>query len=167
MSVLVLLDHHWRCHWLTLLFFSHYFFFNATAYTEIYTLSLHDALPILGDEFFPFFRQGIANRSFIVPLCKSSFRITWIIIFFLALFIFSFFLFLLFAVKIYSLNLIFKNCWSKTEISGRLSYGKMRFDCADDQFRMIRDSIPRVDVICVMRSEERRVGKGWIYSWSV
>lgn len=31
-------------------------------------------------------------------------------------------------------------------------YGKMRFDCADDQFRVIRDSIPRVDVICVMSS---------------
>src|SRR5690349_25167061 len=28
--------------------FSHYFFFNDTATSEIYTLSLHDALPILG-----------------------------------------------------------------------------------------------------------------------
>ena len=28
-------------------FFSFFFFFNATAPTEIYTLSLHDALPIL------------------------------------------------------------------------------------------------------------------------
>src|SRR5688572_32620365 len=27
-----------------------FFFFNATATTEIYTLSLHDALPICGDE---------------------------------------------------------------------------------------------------------------------
>src|SRR2546422_6577369 len=27
-----------------------FFFFNDTATTEIYTLSLHDALPILGDE---------------------------------------------------------------------------------------------------------------------
>src|SRR5258707_13976291 len=27
-------------------FFSHFFFFNDTATTEIYTLSLHDALPI-------------------------------------------------------------------------------------------------------------------------
>src|SRR5258708_27934550 len=27
---------------------SHFFFFNDTATTEIYTLSLHDALPILG-----------------------------------------------------------------------------------------------------------------------
>src|SRR5947209_12378307 len=29
-------------------FFSFFFFFNDTATTEIYTLSLHDALPILG-----------------------------------------------------------------------------------------------------------------------
>src|SRR5260370_40569555 len=28
--------------------FFHFFFFNDTATTEIYTLSLHDALPILG-----------------------------------------------------------------------------------------------------------------------
>src|SRR3712207_9269993 len=28
------------------LYFSHFFFFNDTATTEIYTLSLHDALPI-------------------------------------------------------------------------------------------------------------------------
>src|SRR2546425_10608102 len=31
-----------------LLCFSFFFFFNDTATTEIYTLSLHDALPILG-----------------------------------------------------------------------------------------------------------------------
>src|SRR3989441_12773946 len=30
--------------------FSFFFFFNDTATTEIYTLSLHDALPISGDE---------------------------------------------------------------------------------------------------------------------
>src|SRR5436189_6407175 len=29
-------------------FFCHFFFFNDTATTEIYTLSLHDALPIYG-----------------------------------------------------------------------------------------------------------------------
>src|SRR3712207_8993457 len=29
-----------------------FFFFNDTATTEIYTLSLHDALPICGDEYF-------------------------------------------------------------------------------------------------------------------
>src|SRR2546430_4729594 len=31
------------------LFFSFFFFFNDTATTEIYTLSLHDALPICAD----------------------------------------------------------------------------------------------------------------------
>src|SRR3712207_9489307 len=37
-------------HFEFLLHFSKYtFFFNDTATTEIYTLSLHDALPILGD----------------------------------------------------------------------------------------------------------------------
>src|SRR5437588_1544158 len=34
------------CIMLTLLFISFFFFFNDTATTEIYTLSLHDALPI-------------------------------------------------------------------------------------------------------------------------
>src|SRR5437016_12907435 len=33
---------------LSLLLFFFFFFFNDTATTEIYTLSLHDALPILG-----------------------------------------------------------------------------------------------------------------------
>src|SRR2546429_3649051 len=32
--------------------FSFFFFFNDTATTEIYTLSLHDALPIFGQVFF-------------------------------------------------------------------------------------------------------------------
>src|SRR5207244_12268253 len=36
------------CSLFSFLFFS-FFFFNATATTEIYTLSLHDALPIWGD----------------------------------------------------------------------------------------------------------------------
>src|SRR2546430_7491960 len=34
---------------MTLSVFSFFFFFNDTATTEIYTLSLHDALPISGD----------------------------------------------------------------------------------------------------------------------
>src|SRR5258708_39827988 len=34
-------------HFTSLFFFSCFFFFNDTATTEIYTLSLHDALPIL------------------------------------------------------------------------------------------------------------------------
>src|SRR6266852_1782171 len=33
-------------YWLSSLLFSFFFFFNDTATTEIYTLSLHDALPI-------------------------------------------------------------------------------------------------------------------------
>src|SRR5258706_9711850 len=33
---------------ISLVFFSFFFFFNDTATTEIYTLSLHDALPISG-----------------------------------------------------------------------------------------------------------------------
>src|SRR5439155_15737425 len=36
---------------------SHFFFFNDTATTEIYTLSLHDALPIFGVKIFS--RKGI------------------------------------------------------------------------------------------------------------
>src|SRR5260364_120154 len=36
--------------WLRLLFSFFFFFFNDTATTEIYTLSLHDALPIFGLE---------------------------------------------------------------------------------------------------------------------
>src|SRR5438034_8770511 len=35
----------WLCR-LLVVFTCHFFFFNATATTEIYTLSLHDALPI-------------------------------------------------------------------------------------------------------------------------
>src|SRR3712207_9400691 len=39
-----------------LIYFMYFFFFNDTATTEIYTLSLHDALPIL-------FIHGIASRT--------------------------------------------------------------------------------------------------------
>ena len=35
-----------------------FFFFNDTATTEIYTLSLHDALPIYGNQAWFAFRQG-------------------------------------------------------------------------------------------------------------
>src|SRR2546422_5351936 len=35
--------------WIVVVLFSFFFFFNDTATTEIYTLSLHDALPILTD----------------------------------------------------------------------------------------------------------------------
>ena len=37
--------------WVVFFFFFFVFFFNDTATTEIYTLSLHDALPIYGTEF--------------------------------------------------------------------------------------------------------------------
>src|SRR5688572_32843598 len=37
------------CHHLPYIFPSHFFFFNDTAPTEIYTLSLHDALPICAE----------------------------------------------------------------------------------------------------------------------
>src|SRR2546427_12141358 len=40
-----------------------FFFFNDTATTEIYTLSLHDALPISVREAFPTEHRVIARRS--------------------------------------------------------------------------------------------------------
>src|SRR2546429_7144779 len=40
---------------LHLLCYSFFFFFNDTATTEIYTLSLHDALPIFADDNSPLF----------------------------------------------------------------------------------------------------------------
>src|SRR4051795_13785450 len=46
-----------------LLLFSIFFFFNDTATTEIYTLSLHDALPIS--------RQGWANCVRLVDPCNT------------------------------------------------------------------------------------------------
>src|SRR5438105_14416526 len=39
-----------------------FFFFNDTATTEIYTLSLHDALPIFMDELKRSFRPELLNR---------------------------------------------------------------------------------------------------------
>src|SRR5438094_9171086 len=38
----------------------HFFFFNDTPTTEIYTLSLHDALPIFGDRLTPHQRRAAA-----------------------------------------------------------------------------------------------------------
>src|SRR5207344_3587216 len=46
-----------------LIFFCFFFFFNDTATTEIYTLSLHDALPIYGQ--LP--DRGVANRRWDRP----------------------------------------------------------------------------------------------------
>src|SRR2546422_7126308 len=41
-----------------------FFFFNDTATTEIYTLSLHDALPICPDERQALLAQAVVSRSF-------------------------------------------------------------------------------------------------------
>src|SRR5438477_13095675 len=43
-------------------FFFFFFFFNDTATTEIYTLSLHDALPISGGTLAPPQRERVARR---------------------------------------------------------------------------------------------------------
>src|SRR5256885_8091006 len=50
--------------------FSLFFFFNDTATTEIYTLSLHDALPISGSK--KRGRAGIQNCTPLIPLNNSS-----------------------------------------------------------------------------------------------
>src|SRR2546430_13439759 len=42
---------------------SYFFFFNDTATTEIYTLSLHDALPISPDRARPALRTGASRRA--------------------------------------------------------------------------------------------------------
>src|SRR3989442_4351440 len=41
----------------------YFFFFNDTATTEIYTLSLHDALPIYPREFFEELREAVAQAK--------------------------------------------------------------------------------------------------------
>src|SRR2546430_6748342 len=53
---------------------SYFFFFNDTATTEIYTLSLHDALPIFGGisipgelKFTVFFSNGAADANHPIP----------------------------------------------------------------------------------------------------
>src|SRR5229473_8687417 len=43
--------------------FIFFFFFNDTATTEIYTLSLHDALPISAQNSHPVFRSDLANGN--------------------------------------------------------------------------------------------------------
>src|SRR6266849_10591399 len=45
------------------IFLKHFFFFNDTATTEIYTLSLHDALPISGRRFLPIHRFAPTGRN--------------------------------------------------------------------------------------------------------
>src|SRR5256885_9564817 len=47
--------------------FFYFFFFNDTATTEIYTLSLHDALPISGRKVVVVFSNGPDNASMVPP----------------------------------------------------------------------------------------------------
>src|SRR5260370_5950990 len=49
--------------------YSHFFFFNDTATTEIYTLSLHDALPILPRSRS---RTSAMAAATVVPICKTT-----------------------------------------------------------------------------------------------
>src|SRR5687767_15452386 len=57
-----------------------FFFFNDTATTEIYTLSLHDALPIFRDPFFlvpetelPEAMRQVVRRHFpVYPVCEAD-----------------------------------------------------------------------------------------------
>src|SRR5260370_23663746 len=58
-------------------FFSYFFFFNDTATTEIYTLSLHDALPIcsLGMRFTPSTKYALTfgiERQFNLGTARSE-----------------------------------------------------------------------------------------------
>src|SRR3989449_11777500 len=55
---------------LPLLFLNILFFFNDTATTEIYTLSLHDALPISAPRFFG--RAGMVSKSRPTSISISS-----------------------------------------------------------------------------------------------
>src|SRR5260221_3046450 len=48
-----------------------FFFFNDTATTEIYTLSLHDALPISRDSIVTRFRNGESLPGFSLPKNKN------------------------------------------------------------------------------------------------
>src|SRR5438045_9715569 len=52
-------------------FFFFFFFFNDTATTEIYTLSLHDALSILASAPIPTRRPRISARSWMVSTCQD------------------------------------------------------------------------------------------------
>src|SRR3712207_9281498 len=53
-----------------------FFFFNDTATTEIYTLSLHDALPISGREYKPFNYYGAPDAENIIiamgSVCEAT-----------------------------------------------------------------------------------------------
>src|SRR2546422_2071278 len=52
---------------------SRFFFFNDTATTEIYTLSLHDALPIFGDgSSFKLYDTAVRSRTWVVSVRGRS-----------------------------------------------------------------------------------------------
>ena len=52
-----------------------FFFFNDTATTEIYTLSLHDALPICGSEFFNY--KEFHSMS-LMAICDADLTFTFV-----------------------------------------------------------------------------------------
>src|SRR5258705_1185102 len=51
---------------------STFFFFNDTATTEIYTLSLHDALPIYQQKFVPFHKPKVFRHKWSSPSSLSA-----------------------------------------------------------------------------------------------
>src|SRR5438552_17551094 len=68
------------CYFLLILSFSFFFFFNDTATTEIYTLSLHDALPIYWRSQTGFYRRehcrvGAARRRPLPFIDRKSTRL--------------------------------------------------------------------------------------------
>src|SRR5687767_15718748 len=59
--------------------FSFFFFFNDTATTEIYTLSLHDALPIFGEaEFAGFEGGGIGDGDGNLPQLHAGWALRFV-----------------------------------------------------------------------------------------
>src|SRR2546430_15970188 len=54
-----------------------FFFFNDTATTEIYTLSLHDALPISFQKFGIASKEGCLIMRQTSPLASSRFHVLW------------------------------------------------------------------------------------------
>src|SRR6476661_11237002 len=61
-----------------ILFFFFFFFFNDTATTEIYTLSLHDALPIRPSRWFRRARSKDRSMQFSRSPCSSGSPPRWL-----------------------------------------------------------------------------------------
>src|SRR6266540_6917199 len=59
----------------SLFFFFSFFFFNDTATTEIYTLSLHDALPISSSVTWPYTSGSRSPKRLRFGPCRTSTRI--------------------------------------------------------------------------------------------